>query len=120
MRIIESPHAYPPDLIAASSTWHLVFENPPSDADVKIYIDAAATDDFYTCASLRTATKQIAHALRNEIGLRPGETICFFAANSIHYPVLIHGAQAAALICTFANPASTLRELQRQSRVNDR
>ncbi|KAJ7192011.1 AMP binding protein [Mycena pura] len=78
------------------------------------FIDAA-TGTTITRSQLKHICLSFAHGIRIHPTTRPfanrGDTILIFSPNSLAWPVVMHGAIAAGLRCTFANSAYTSHEL---------
>lgn len=81
------------------------------------FIDAE-TSTTISRATLRSLALSLAYGLTSPSGplspLRKGDTVLIFSPNSMAYPVVVFGAVAAGLRCTFANSAYTANELKHQ------
>ncbi|KXN85310.1 putative 4-coumarate--CoA ligase 1 [Leucoagaricus sp. SymC.cos] len=74
------------------------------------FIDAD-TGTTVTRGQLKNLALQLGFGLRTVFGSKRGDTILVYSPNSIHWPVVVFGALAAGLKCTFANNAYNAREL---------
>ncbi|KAJ4471616.1 AMP binding protein [Lentinula aciculospora] len=77
------------------------------------YIDAQ-TGATLNRGHIKDLALSFAYGLRNEKHAKRGDTIMMFSPNSICWPVVVFGAVAAGLRCTFANTAYTANELAYQ------
>uniref|UniRef100_A0A0W0EX21 Putative AMP binding protein n=1 Tax=Moniliophthora roreri TaxID=221103 RepID=A0A0W0EX21_MONRR len=76
------------------------------------YIDAA-TGATLSRAQLKSLAFKFGHGLTT-VGAKRGDTILMYSPNSLAWPVVILGAIAAGIRCTFANSAYTGSELAHQ------
>ncbi|KAJ2784212.1 hypothetical protein H4R18_001267 [Coemansia javaensis] len=77
-----------------------------------VFVDSD-TGEALTLDGLEALTRGFARGLRAS-GIRPGDTVTVFAANSIYYPFVAYGILAAGAVCAPANPQYTPRELAHQ------
>ncbi|THU85047.1 AMP binding protein [Dendrothele bispora CBS 962.96] len=79
------------------------------------FVDAA-TGTQITRGQLRSLALTVGYSLRNhpKISAKRGDTILLYSPNSLAWPVVVFGAIAAGLKCTFANSAYTATELAHQ------
>ncbi|KAJ7443808.1 AMP binding protein [Mycena latifolia] len=84
---------------------------------MKAFIDAES-GAFVTRAQLRQLALSFGYGLRDCPTTQPysrrGDTVLILAANSLAWPVVLHGCVAAGLRCTFANRGFSSRELAYQ------
>jgi 4-coumarate--CoA ligase len=119
-----------PDVLPAVSAFTFVF--PPShdawDANAPAFIDAR-TSRTITRQEFRRLALSVAHGFRHSLNgllrsyvpgarwnglLHRGDTVLLFSPNSLAYPLAMHGAIAAGLRVSCANPAYTVSEFLHQ------
>ena len=69
---------------------------------------------FYSVGEVWDASRSIARVLQEEAGIRKGEVVAIFAANSPEYVVAVHGTLLAGAVVTTVNPLFKERELVTQ------
>ncbi|KAJ7697590.1 AMP binding protein [Mycena rosella] len=84
---------------------------------MKAFIDSES-GTFITRGQLHLLALSFAYGLREHPTTQPyarrGDTALILAANSLAWPVILHGCVAAGLRCTFANRGFSFRELAYQ------
>ncbi|KAJ2799983.1 4-coumarate--CoA ligase, partial [Coemansia helicoidea] len=83
-----------------------------ADPDHAVLVDSASGEAL-AVEQLVALVRRFARGVRAS-GIRPGEAVCVFAANSIYYPFVAYGIVAAGAVCAPANPMYTPRELAHQ------
>ncbi|KAJ3998734.1 AMP binding protein [Lentinula boryana] len=112
-RIYRSPLPDKPIVQRSIFTHHFSnFSKYPSEFPA--YIDAQ-TGVTLNRGHIKDFALSFGYGLRlNEKLAKRGDTVMMYSPNSICWPVVVFGAVAAGLRCTFANPASTADELAYQ------
>ncbi|KAJ3879031.1 AMP binding protein [Lentinula edodes] len=106
--------ALPDEPIVQRSIFTHQFPEPPVyPPEYPAYVDAQ-TGVTLNRGHIKDLALTFACALRNEKHAKRGDTIMMFSPNSICWPVVVFGAVAAGLRCTFANTAYTADELAYQ------
>ncbi|KAJ3934522.1 MAG: AMP binding protein [Lentinula lateritia] len=106
--------AFPDETIVQRSIFTHQFPEPPVyPPEYPAYVDAQ-TGVTLNRGHIKDLALTFACALRNEKHAKRGDTIMMFSPNSICWPVVVFGAVAAGLRCTFANTAYTADELAYQ------
>lgn len=105
----------------AASVPSFMFGSPSGtiDSNQKLIIDAKRPEThFLTLHSYREWSKRFAAGLVSA-GLKNGDRVLLFAANSLFYPIVVMGTLMAGGIFNSANPAYTARELSHQLKDSD-
>ncbi|GAA5939419.1 acyl--CoA ligase [Sporobolomyces koalae] len=87
--------------------------NPNYDPKSIALIDGP-TGNKTTYAQLRESSLEFASGFTSAAGLKRRDTILIFAPNSVLYPALVFGGQAAGLVVSTANSSYTATELAHQ------
>ncbi|KIK67058.1 hypothetical protein GYMLUDRAFT_37097 [Collybiopsis luxurians FD-317 M1] len=111
-RIYTSPFPAKP-IVQHSIFTHLFPETSIFPQDYPAYRDAP-TGVTLTRGHVKDLALSFGHGLRIEKHAKRGDTIMVFSPNSICWPVVVFGAVAAGLRCTFASVSSTPNELAHQ------
>ncbi|EER27897.1 AMP-binding enzyme, putative [Coccidioides posadasii C735 delta SOWgp] len=94
----------------------LIFKSPqhPHSDTRKCYVDTTRPDThFFTVHGYFLWCKRLAAGLRKS-GLKSGDRVLLFSANTLMYPVAFMGIVMAGCVFTGANPTYTPRELAYQ------
>ncbi|SCV71645.1 BQ2448_3233 [Microbotryum intermedium] len=94
-----------------------LFENNDRIQPDKVALVDAGTGTKLTYKQLISDSLKLGHGLSQRY--KPGQTVLIFSPNSIIYPSLLFGTQAAAMVATTANSSYTPNELAHQINVSD-
>ncbi len=90
----------------------LVLRTAAANPERRALIDGA-TGDALTYSELAQAIRSFAGGLA-AAGFHHGDVLALFAPNSVHFPVVFHGASMAGLTVTTVNVLSTTADLTKQ------
>ncbi|KAJ2717191.1 4-coumarate--CoA ligase [Coemansia spiralis] len=111
--MVFAPSLPPIEVPAVNLAQHVLGEcRQRAGPDHAVFVDSASGESL-TVEQLTTLVRRLARGLRAS-GIRAGDTVAVFAANSIYYPVVAYGIVAAGAVCAPANPMYTPRELAHQ------
>lgn len=98
-----------------ASIWDFFFgptstiaRTPPSQ--IASFVDAA-TDASISFHELKKLGTFLSTALTKHYGLKPGQTVSMFSANTIYYPVALFGTLRVGGVVSSASPAYTVDEM---------
>ncbi|KDE04365.1 hypothetical protein MVLG_05244 [Microbotryum lychnidis-dioicae p1A1 Lamole] len=94
-----------------------IFENNDKIQPNNVALVDAGTGTEVTYKQLINDSLKFGHGLSQRY--KPGQTMLIFSPNSIIYPSLLFGAQAAAMVATTANSSYTPNELAHQINISD-
>ncbi|XP_067011345.1 uncharacterized protein [Anabrus simplex] len=77
-------------------------------------VTCGVTGLTYTFSQVKELSQQLAWSLVSRLKLKKGQVIGLLLPNTPEFPIAIHGALAAGLVVTFANPLYTAGEIGRQ------
>jgi hypothetical protein len=104
-RIYHSP--YPPlNIPTNKSVSQFLLECNPDDVEPSktIVEDFDSHSTALTYGGLRRDASQCAYALRHQLGLRAGDTVCIVAKNSVNWVLLAHAVMWAGGCFRYVNP----------------
>ncbi|OZJ04740.1 hypothetical protein BZG36_01805 [Bifiguratus adelaidae] len=105
---------YAPVNIPEITIQRLLFSNPCNTPLDKVIITHGITDRKLTFGQVMDGVKKFGKALRQEVGLKPSDTVAVFCPNQLYYPVAILGVLCANGVVTTVNPVYTVPEFRFQ------
>ncbi|KAJ1735144.1 hypothetical protein LPJ61_000707 [Coemansia biformis] len=111
--LVSAPPLPPIEVPNANLAEHVLGEcRRRAGPDHVVFVDSDSGESL-TVGQLETLTRRFARGLRAR-GIRAGDKVAIFAANSIYYPFVAYGIVAAGAVCAPANPLYTPRDLAHQ------
>ncbi|KAJ5934087.1 hypothetical protein N7466_003634 [Penicillium verhagenii] len=97
-------------LLPTKDLLSFIFDDPPYDQDLPIYVDAKNPSRSISCNQARLKIRKLIAGLR-AAGLRRGDCVLIHSFNDINYSILVLAIIGAGGIFTGSNPAYTPNEL---------
>ncbi|KAJ5921644.1 hypothetical protein N7454_009118 [Penicillium verhagenii] len=103
-------------LLPTKDLLSFIFDDPPYDQDLPIYVDAKNPSRSISCNQARVLIRKLIAGLR-AAGLRRGDCVLIHSFNDINYSILVLAIIGAGGIFTGSNPAYTPNELAHHVRA---
>ena len=69
-------------------------------------------------SDIRKRSRSLAHGLRKEVGVKPGDVVATFCPNTIDYAITLYGLWGCGATVSLVNAAASVTELQPQLQIS--